>query len=121
MSMLIIATHLSSGMVGFLHPIRRAQQSELFAGERHEQNAAVELTLQRREQPRQFQHARGAGSVVVGAGMNLTDLRWRQRIGVAAAQVIVVRADDDVLVGLAGQIRQHIVDLRVRRLDVDLQ
>ncbi len=78
------------------------------------------LSLHRRKQAREFQHSSGAGSVVVGAGMDLADLRGRQRVGITAAQVIVMRADDDVLVGLARKIGQHVVHPRVRRLDVHL-
>ena len=113
--MLIMATALSSGTRRLLHPLRRAEQAKLFARERRKQNAALELPFARREQPREFEHARGAGSVVVGAGMNLADLRRRKRIDIAVTEMIVVRADDDVLVGLAGKIGQHIVHGGARR------
>ena len=51
--------------------------------------------------------------------MNLSDLRRRERIDVSVAQMIVVRADDDVLVGFAGKIGEHIVHGRARLLDID--
>ena len=53
--------------------------------------------------------------------MNLANLRRSQRIEVAAAQMIVVRADDDVFVGLPGQPCENVVDRRARRFDVDVQ
>src|ERR1019366_95322 len=40
---------------------------------------------------------------------DLTNLRRSERIKVASAQVGVVGADDDVLVGLARQVPEHIV------------
>ena len=76
------------------------------------------LALERREHPREFQQARGARSVIVGAGMNLADLRRRERIVVAVTEMIVVRAEDDVFVGFAGEIGEHVVDGVARRFDV---
>ena len=103
---------------GLLRPMGRAEQAEFFAGEGHEENSAGKLALVRREQAREFEHAGGAGGIVVGAGMNLPDLRGRERIGIAVAEMIVVRADDDVFVGFAGEIGEDIVDGGVERIDV---
>ena len=104
-----------------LHPLRRAEQAELFPRKIRKENAALELPFSRSEQPREFQHAGGAGSVVVGAGMNLSDLRRRKRIDISVAQMIVVRADDDVLVGFPGKIGEHIIHRGARVLDVHVE
>ena len=53
---------------------------------------------------RQFDHAGRAGGVVVGAGVNRAGQAGRQRVLFAESQMIVMRADDDVFVGLAGQV-----------------
>ena len=53
--------------------------------------------------------------------MNLSDLRGRERIEVAATQVIVVSADDDVFIGLPGQLCQYVVDRGASGFDVDVQ
>ena len=58
----------------------------------------------RREIPGQFHHAGGAGSVVVGARVDLPVSRGRQRMNCSPKpKMIVVRADDDVFVGLPGR------------------
>ena len=58
----------------------RAEQADLFARERHEQHRRFHCFLLLRGEPRQFHHAGRAGGVVVGAVMDLSDLRRRQRI-----------------------------------------
>ncbi len=50
--------------------------------------------------------------------MNLPDLRRRERIGIAVTQMIVVRADDDVFVGLAGKIGEDVAYGGVERIDM---
>ena len=90
-----------------------AQQPQFLAREGQEQNSALLLRLLRKP-ARQFDHAGGAGSVIVGAGMHRADLRGRERMLVAQAQMIVVRADDHVLGGLARQVGRDIVN----RLDL---
>ena len=121
MSMLIMATALSERQRRFFHPLGRTEQAEFFSCKRSEENSALELALHRREQARQFHHAGGAGGVVVRARMNLADLRRRERIHVAVAQMIVVRADDDVFVGLPRKVGEHIIHRGACALDVDAE
>src|SRR5437016_4138269 len=52
--------------------------------------------------------------------MNLPNLRRGERIEVAAAQMIVMRAHDYIFVGLARQPGENIIDRSPRRLDVNL-
>ena len=77
------------------------------------------LALERSEKAREFNDAGRAGGVVVGAGMNLPDLRRRERIGITIAQMIIVRADDDVFVRLAGHIGEHVIHGGMDRVDMD--
>ena len=100
-------------------PVGGAEQTELFTGERREENAALQLAFQRREQAREFEKASGAGSVVVGAGMNLADLRRRERIEIAVTEMIVVRAENDVFVGFAGEVGEDVVDGGASGFDAD--
>ena len=86
-----------------------------------EENAALKLPLHRSEESRQLQNTGGAGGVVVRARMNLANLRRGERIDVSISQVIVMSADDDVLVGLAREVREHIVYRGPRALDIDVQ
>src|SRR5260370_32790187 len=53
--------------------------------------------------------------------MNLANERWRKRIVIAAAQMIVMRANDDVLVRLSRQIGEHIIYGSAGALNIDLQ
>src|SRR5689334_18794545 len=53
--------------------------------------------------------------------MNLANLRRSQRIEIAAAEMIVVRADDYVFVGLSRKPSEHVVYGRVRGFDVDVK
>ena len=53
--------------------------------------------------------------------MDLADLRGGEGIEVAAAEMIIMRADDDVFVGLARQPCEHIVDRGARGFDVDVK
>ena len=57
----------------------------------------------------EFDDARGSRCVVVGAGMDGSDLRGRERVLVAQAQMVVMRADDYVFVGLAGEVGGDVV------------
>ena len=52
-----------------VHVVARAEQPQFFAGERHEQDAALRFRLGSHA-PRQLDHAGGAGSVVIGAGVD---------------------------------------------------
>ena len=67
----------------------------------------------------EFEHAGGAGGVVVGAVMDLALFRRGHGELLAEAEVIVVGADDDVFVGLAGEIADDVGDFLDRALDVD--
>ena len=73
------------------------------------------------KQASQFEDAGSAAGVIIGARMDLADLRWGKRIEVAAAEVIVVCADDDVFVGLSRQPRENVVDGGASGLDVDVK
>jgi len=91
--------------------------TQLLAGKGSEENAARQLSFERGEDAGQLKQARGTGGVVVGSGMELADQRWGERSVIAASQVVVVRAQDDVLVGLAGQIGEHVADHGMFLLD----
>ena len=75
----------------------------------------------RGEPARQLDHAGRAGSVVVRAGMDGPDQRRRERKLLAQAEMIVMRADDDVLVVSPGQVSRHIVDRLHHALDIDVR
>ena len=105
----------------FFHPLRRTKQAQFLAGKRGKKNAAMELAFHRRQTARQFEHAGGAGGVIVGAGMDLADLRWGQRIEIAPAQVIIVRAHNHVLIGFTGEVGKHVVDGGLRGFNVHFQ
>ena len=121
MSMLIMATALSSGSVGsFTHSAEPSRPSSSPA-KSAKRMPRWSWPFARSQQAREFENARGAGSVVVRAGMNLADLRRRERIDVAVTEMIVVRADDDVLIGLAGKIGEHVVHGGARLLDIDAE
>ena len=112
-----MATAWPSGRVGSFTHSAEPRQSEFFACKRGKQNTAGELALERREQARELQEARRAGSVVVRAGVNLADLGWRKRVMIAVTEMIVVRSQNDVFVGLAGKIGEDIVHSCVRAFD----
>src|ERR1700730_3407909 len=57
-----------------LHPFGRAKQAQFFPGKIRKKDAALELAFPGSKQARKFENAGGAGSVVVGARMYLTDL-----------------------------------------------
>src|SRR6266851_10450531 len=46
-----------------LHPLRGTEQAELFPGKVRKENAALELAFPRSKHTREFENARGAGSV----------------------------------------------------------
>ncbi len=50
--------------------------------------------------------------------MDLPQLVGRQRVRIAPTKVIVVRPDDHILIGLAGQIRQHVIHRGLGVFDV---
>src|SRR6202040_3586396 len=104
-----------------LNPSGRAQQAKLFARKIHKEDAALQLATSPSKQARKFEDARCATRIVVGAGMDLTNLRWCQRIEVAATEVIVMSTDHDVFVGLPGQPGKNVVDRGARGFDVDMQ
>ena len=52
--------------------------------------------------------------------MYLPDLRRSERIDIAVAQMVIVRAHDDVFIGFAGQISQYVVYRGVEHLDLDV-
>ena len=74
-----------------------------------------------REHSGEFENARSARGVVVRTGMDLTNLRRRQGIVVTATKMIVVGADDHVLIAFAGKIREHVVDGGTRRFNIDIE
>src|ERR1700686_3547934 len=106
---------------GILNPGGRTQEPKLFASEIHEEDAALQLATPRTEQAGEFEDAGSAAGVIVGARMDLADLRGGEGIEVAAAEMIIMRADDDVFVGLARQPCEHIVDRGARGFDVDVK
>src|SRR5712692_9418265 len=59
---------------GIFDPFGRAEEPELFAGEVREENTALELALERSEEPGKFQDAGSAGGVVIRSGMDLANL-----------------------------------------------
>src|SRR6267143_2016041 len=63
---------------GILDPGGRAEEAKFFAREICEEDTALELSLERRKEAGEFENACGAGSVVVGAGMNFVFLMIRQ-------------------------------------------
>ena len=97
----------------------RAEQALLFAGEVEEQDAALLVGLFG-EVAGQFHDAGGAAGVIVGAGVYGAGLAGRERVLSAQPQVIVVRADDDVFIGLAGQEGSHVVHGLDGALDVEI-
>ncbi len=84
------------------------EQAQFLAGKGHEQDAAFGFRLigrvLRGEMAGQFDDAGGTGGIVVGAGVNRSRQRRRQRELLAQAEVIVMRPDDHIFVRLAGQI-----------------
>src|SRR5437763_4371846 len=81
----------------------------------------MEFAFQRSEFASQFQHACSTGGVVVGARMDLSDLIWSKGGRIATAEVIVVSADNDIFIGLAGKVGKNIVDGGAKEFDVDFQ
>ena len=104
---------------GIFDPGGGTEETEFFTGEGSEENAALELAFHGGEEAGEFEKTSGAGSVVVGTGMDLADLRRSERIEIAAPEVIVVRAENDVFVGFAGEIGEDVVDGGASGLDAD--
>ena len=67
----------------------------LFAGERHENQASPKVLARLDRRLRHLDDGRRAGGVVVGAVVDLPAAALRHREPRAAAEVVVVRADDD--------------------------
>src|SRR5579864_5219885 len=53
--------------------------------------------------------------------MNLPYLRWRERIEIASAEMIVVCSDDDVVIALAGQPGKDVIHGGPRGFDIDVE
>ena len=100
-----MATALGQGQQRVVGVVCRAEQALLFAGEVEEQDAALLVGLFG-EVAREFDDAGGAAGVIVGAGVYGAGLAGRERVLSAQPQMIVVRADDYVFIGLAGQVGQ---------------
>ena len=83
-----------------IHVPLAAEEAQFFAGESQEKDASFGFRLIARPAG-QFDDARGSRRVVVGAGMDGPDLRGCERILIAQAEMIVMRADDNVFVGFA--------------------
>jgi hypothetical protein len=105
--MFSIATIASSFTVGGLHELAAAEQPDLFAVERDEQQAALRVFAER-EGARHFDQRRRAGRVVVGAGVDAS---------VAPSEMVVVRADHDVLLLQFGirtfQHADHVAEIEI--------
>ncbi len=110
--MLIIVTALSRAASGS-SPTRQSRAGRALRRRTTRTDAARQLARQRRQHARQFHYRGRARRIVVGAREELTDLGRRERAVVAATEVVVVRAEDDVFVGLAGQVREHVGDRRM--------
>ena len=93
----------------------RAEKSELFAGEGQKQDAPLHLLLLC-EIASQFDDAGRAGCVVIGTGMHLPGRAQRKLL--AEAEVVVMRADHDIFVGVAGKIGGYVAHLPGLALDV---
>ena len=78
-------------------------------GKRHKHQAALRLGL-RAEPASQRDDAGGARCVVVGAGVGRTDLLRRERKLLPDAEMVVVRAYNDVLGGAAGNVSDDVVN-----------
>src|SRR5580704_96740 len=104
---------------GFFDPGGRTEEAEFFTSEGGEENAALELAFYGGEEAGEFEEAGSAGSVVVGTGMDLADLRRSERIEIAAPEVVVVSAEDNVFIGFAGEIGEDVVDGSAGGLDAD--
>ena len=81
-----------------IREIRRTEQPEFFAGERHEKNRAFPFVLVSCGKPCDLQHSGRAGCIVVGPVMDLSDLRWCEGVLIAQPEVIIVRTDNDPFV-----------------------
>src|SRR5690349_20239541 len=53
--------------------------------------------------------------------MDLANLRRRKRIKIAPPQMIIVRAEHDILIGFTGEIGEHVVDGGACGFNIDLQ
>src|SRR5580692_1356218 len=104
---------------GIFDPGGGTEEAEFLTSEGGEENAALELAFHGGEEAGEFEEAGGAGGVVVGAGMDLADLRRSERIEIAATEVIVVSAEDEVFVGFAGEIGKDVVDGGASGLNAD--
>src|ERR1700722_7256394 len=94
-----------------------AQQPKLFTRKREKEDAPLRLRLLRKI-TRQLDHAGCAGSVVIRARMDGSDLRRSQGMLVSEPQVIVMRSDDHVFGGLAGKVSCNIMNSFRVALDI---
>ncbi len=81
-----------------VHEIIGAEQAELLARERHEEQGAFEGLFVQGCHTGDFQHSCRSGCVVIRAVMNLSDLRGRERMFIAESQMVVMSANDHPLV-----------------------
>src|SRR5262249_6802694 len=74
------------------------EQPEFLACETDENDGMARTLAGTRQDTREFEDAAGARGVVVSAMMNLAKLARRKRVVPAKTEMIVVRANDDVLI-----------------------
>src|SRR5688572_6383302 len=97
-----------------LGEMRRAQQSHFFAGPEREDQSSLRTRILSgvlREVLREFQDSGHAGSIVIGAIVNLAFFIavFTRAAFLAEAEMIVVRTDHDIFLLLAGKDRDDIV------------
>ena len=109
MSIFSMATALSSGRVGsFTHSAEPSSPSSSPANDANKIPRGS-CPLSGASMCANSTSSGGARSVVVRTRMNLPDLRRRERIVVPVAQVIVMRAENHVLVAFPREVGKHIV------------
>ena len=95
--------------------IHAAEQAALFAGESDEDDRAILSGPMGESSCGEFQHRDGARAVVIGAVVDLVRV-GREASDLAAAEMIVVGADDDELIfmrAFAGEIGDDVVKVRL--------
>ena len=83
---------------GIAEVMDRTEEPELFARKRQKNDASLRPVRPRREVLRERDHSRRPGGVVVGAGVDGGRGSVRERARASHSEVIVMSADDDVLV-----------------------
>ena len=101
MSTLIASRTSSSGTVGCAHPVPRAQQVDLLAVPEREDDRPPRLPPRAVQRVDHFEQRGDAAGVVVGAVVDVAD-RAVAVAATAVADVVVVGADQHVLVGSFG-------------------